>query len=426
MMQNDFPLEFNPSPSGEVGRGAFSLYELNNHIRGVIEECFDGAVWVTGELLEGRPASGGHFYGELIERDDCTDSIIARARITIWARTYQILRLRFQQDTGETLRSGLKLLLLVKVTFHEQYGYSLNVLDVDPSYTLGDMVRRRQEILRRLQSDGIINDNKTLPLPMCIQRIAVISSNTAAGYGDFCDQLLNNDYGLHFDLQLFPAAMQGARVEESILAALDAIIDFEIDCVVIIRGGGATGDLSDFDSYKLAAAIAQFPLPVFVGIGHERDETVLDYVANQALKTPTAVAAFIIDHQAQQLVRIDELGLRITNAARNRLHQENVRISRFSTFFPLAFGRMKERHSARLEMLYQRISTSIPHRFEKEQHRIELLEQRFKSLDPNLLLKRGYSITTCGGKIVRSPEDVKQGDTIITCTEGGEITSTIT
>lgn len=417
-----------------------SLYELNNQIRRVIDNCFYDGVWVTGELLEGRLASGGHFYGELVQRDEESDSIIARARLNIWARNYQILRLRFERETGETLRSGLKLLLFVKVTFHEQFGYSLNVLDVDPSYTLGDMVRRRQEILRKLEADGIINDNKTLPLPMCMQRIAVISSDSAAGYGDFCDQLLNNDYGLHFDIKLFPAVMQGSRVEESVLAALESILEVNesnmqcypseeledaFDCVVIIRGGGATGDLSDFDSYNLASAVAQFPLPVFVGIGHERDETVLDFVANQALKTPTAVAAFIIDHQAQQLVRIDEFGLRITNAARNRLHQENVRISRFSTFFPLAFARLKERHTARIEMLLQRIHSSIPHRIERERHRVALFEQRFKGLDPNLLLKRGYSITTCNGKIVRSPEDVKHGDTIVTRTEGGEITSTV-
>lgn len=418
-----------------------SLYELNNQIRRVIDNSFYDGVWVTGELLEGRLASGGHFYGELVQRDEDSDSIIARARLNIWARNYQILRLRFQQETGETLRSGLKLLLFVKVTFHEQFGYSLNVLDVDASYTVGDMVRRRMEILQQLQTEGVIDDNKTLPLPMCMQRIAVISSDTAAGYGDFCDQLLNNDYGLHFDVQLFPAVMQGSRVEESILSALEHILSIQesvlqsspegelegtfFDCVVIIRGGGATGDLSDFDSYNLASAVAQFPLPVFVGIGHERDETVLDYVANQALKTPTAVAAFIIDHQVQELARINDFGLRITNAARNYLHRENVRISRFATFFPLAFARLKERHLARIEMLYQRISSSIPHRLERETHRLDLFEQRFKNLDPDLLLKRGYSITTCRGKIVRSPQDVNVGDTIVTRTEGGEITSTV-
>lgn len=417
-----------------------SLYELNNQIRRVIDNSFYDGVWVTGELLEGRLASGGHFYGELVQRDEESDSIIARARLNIWARNYQILRLRFQQETGETLRSGLKLLLFVKVTFHEQFGYSLNVLDVDASYTVGDMVRRRMEILQQLQTEGVIDDNKTLPLPMCMQRIAVISSDTAAGYGDFCDQLLNNDYGLHFDIKLFPAVMQGSRVETSILAALESVLDANdinnqcsrsgesdgcFDCVVIIRGGGATGDLSDFDSYNLASAIAQFPLPVFVGIGHERDETVLDYVANQALKTPTAVAAFIIDHQVQELARINDFSLKITNAARNYLHRENVRISRFSTFFPLAFARLKERHLARIEMLFQRVSSSIPHRLERETHRLDLFEQRFKSLDPDLLLKRGYSITTCNGRLVRSPHDVNVGDTIVTRTEGGEITSTV-
>ena len=301
-----------------------TLFELNSLVHDIIEANFDVEYWVTGELNDvSTPAYGGHFYGELVQKDEESDRIVARARITCWARSYNMLRLRFQREAGETLRKGLQVKLLVKVNFHEQYGYSPNVLDIDSTFTLGDLAKRRREILLQLERDGILHDNQSIPLPRLLKRIAVISSATAAGYGDFCHQLEQNDYGFHFDIKLFPAVMQGEQVPESIIAALEAIVASPPaplqgegssaaeslplcgdnwgglpDLVVIIRGGGSSSDLSDFDSYELAACIAQYPLPVLTGIGHERDETVLDFVAHTKVKTPTAAAAFIIDHQA--------------------------------------------------------------------------------------------------------------------------------
>lgn len=426
-----------------------SLYELNNLVSQLIEQGLPDEVWVTGELAEGRAGSGGHFYGELVQKDARGVNIIARARITIWARNYNMIRLRFARETGSELRAGMKVQLLVRVSFHEQYGYSLNVLDVDSTYTIGDMARRRQEILHQLEEDGIINDNRTLPLPALLKRIAVVSSDKAAGYGDFCDQLLNNEYGLGFSIHLFPAIMQGARVEETVLSALATIADEanRWDAVVIIRGGGAVTDLSDFDSYLLAAAVAQFPLPVFVGIGHERDETVLDYVAHTRLKTPTAVAAFIIEHQAAELATLDDMMNTIAAAARQRLVQEKHAIQHLSTTIPMAFANTMQRQRHRQELIGQRIRTSWramkegeEHRMERTQqrlrttwltcreretHRHELLAQRLKSLDPDILLKRGYTITLVGGKIVTNIDDLHEGDVLTTRFESGELLSKV-
>ena len=216
-----------------------TLFELNSLVHEVIEDNFDEQYWVVGELSDvSTPAFGGHFYGELVQKDEESDRIVARARITCWARNYNMIRLRFQKEAGETLRKGLQVKLLVEVNFHEQYGYSLNVVDIDSTFTLGDLAKRRREILQQLEKDGILHDNQSLPLPRLLKRIAVISSATAAGYGDFCHQLEENDYGFHFDVQLFPAVMQGEQVPESIIAALEEVQNAEpFDLVVIIRGG---------------------------------------------------------------------------------------------------------------------------------------------------------------------------------------------
>lgn len=432
-----------------------TLFELNNLVRELIETQFDESYWVVGELSDvSTPAYGGHFYGELVQKDEFADRIVARARITCWARTYGILRLRFQKESGETLRKGLQVKLLVKVNFHEQYGYSLNVLDIDSTFTLGDLAKRRREILQQLEKDGVLHDNQELPLPCLLRRIAVVSSATAAGYGDFCNQLEQNDYGFHFDVQLFPAVMQGEQVPESIISALEAILSSPgevgrgpFDLVVIIRGGGASSDLSDFDSYELAACIAQYPLPVLTGIGHERDETVLDYVAHTRVKTPTAAAAFIIEHQAEEAALLDDLYQRITRSAGERIQREKQRLEHQKAVLPLLFTNFIQGRQNRLVLLAQRLSgtaiqrlksepsrsqllqqkfiSSVTQRIEREKHRLQLLKQRLDSLDPRLLLKRGYSITTCGGKIVRSIEGLAEGDVLTTNIENGEIYSVI-
>ena len=404
-----------------------TLYELNSLVHEVIEDNFDEEYWVTGELSDvSTPAFGGHFYGELVQKDEEEDRIIARARITCWARNYNMLRLRFQKEAGETLRKGLQVKLLVQVNFHEQYGYSLNVLDIDSTFTLGDLAKRRREILLQLEKDGILHDNQELPLPRLLRRIAVISSENAAGYGDFCNQLAQNEYGFCFDVQLFPAVMQGEHVPESIISALESILlELPFDLVVIIRGGGASSDLSDFDSYELAACIAQYPLPVLTGIGHERDETVLDFVAHTRVKTPTAAATFIIEHQAEEAALLDDLYLRITHSAEERILREKQRLEHQKAVLPLLFTNFIQGKQNGLQLLRQRLMNAGSQRLEREQHRLQLMKQRMDSLDPKLLLKRGYTITTCGGKIVRSIEGLAEGAVLTTQTENGDILSKV-
>ena len=404
-----------------------TLFELNSLIHDVIEENFDEQYWVTGELSDvSTPAFGGHFYGELVQKDEESDRIVARARITCWARNYNIIRLRFQKEAGETLRKGLQVKLLVEINFHEQYGYSLNVVDIDSTFTLGDLAKRRREILQQLEKDGILHDNQSLPLPRLLKRIVVISSATAAGYGDFCHQLEDNDYGFHFDIQLFPAVMQGEQVPESIIAALEAILqEGEFDLVVIIRGGGASSDLSDFDSYELAACIALYPLPVLTGIGHERDETVLDYVAHTRVKTPTAAATFIIEHQAEEAALLDDLYQRITYSAKEQIQREKQRLEHQRAVLPLRFTNLIQDKQSSLRLFRQRLLTAIPQQFEREHHRQELLKKRLEILDPKLLLKRGYTITTCGGKLVRNFESLAEGEVLTTQTDKGEIYSKV-
>ncbi|MBQ9524879.1 MAG: exodeoxyribonuclease VII large subunit [Bacteroidaceae bacterium] len=404
-----------------------TLFELNHIIRSVLESSLDEEYWVEGEFADASVGFGGHFYGEMVQKDEQGRNIVARARVTCWARNYNIISLRFQKETGEKLRRGLHVKLLVKVTFHEQYGYALNILDVDSSFTLGDMVKRRKEILAQLEQDGIINDNKDLPLPRLLRRIAVVSSAGAAGYGDFCNQLEHNDYGLFFHLQLFPAVMQGTNVEESVMTALATIADEadHWDCVVIIRGGGATGDLSDFDSYPLAAAVAQMPIPVIVGIGHERDETVLDYVAHTRVKTPTAAAAFLIDRQAQEAALLDDLYRRIQKNAEMTIQLARQRLEHVQRVLPILFAGFRQKQENQMELLVHRLQTAVMRRIEQENHRQSLLQQRLDSLDPRTLLKRGYSITMCGGKVVRTADDVREGEVITTSLQKGEIHSTV-
>lgn len=407
---------------------ALSLYELNSIVRSFIEEGAEENYWVQGELLEGREGQGGHFYGELVEKSELTGAIVARARITIWARVYYMLSMRFHEETGQRLRPGIKVLLKVKVSFSELYGYSLNVLDIDGTYTLGDMARRRQEILQRLEQDGIIDDNKTLSMPTMLKRIAVVSSPTAAGYGDFSRQLLENEWGLSFRVKLFPAIMQGQQVPESITSALLQIADEadKWDAVVIIRGGGATSDLIDYDSYYLAACIAQHPLPVITGIGHDRDQTVPDMVAHTSVKTPTAAAAFILEHQLAHLSLLQDLQQRIPQAAHSYLQQSQHRFALLCHRLPTSATFMLQKELQRMERLSAFIPRFAQTSLVRETHRLELLEHRLKASDPNLLLKRGYSITLSpDGEIITDVSMIRPGERIVTRLQGGEVTSEV-
>jgi exodeoxyribonuclease VII large subunit len=316
-----------------------------------------------------------------------------------------LLKPYFLEQTGQSFAAGLKVLLQVKVVFHELYGYSLDVCDIEPAYTVGDMARRRLAVIKRLTDEGVIDLNKELTFPALPQRIAVISSSTAAGYGDFCDQLLSNKYGFVFYPRLFPSPMQGSGVEQGIIAALNRIVE-NVDCwdvVVIIRGGGATSELSCFDAYDLANNCAQFPLPIITGIGHQRDESVLDMVAHTRAKTPTAAAELLIHAMVSQAAWLDELQAGIISAVRTRVDAERLRL-----------------HSA-----MQRIPVVTALFMQGQHHKLDLWQKYMDAASPEHILALGYSITRVNGKAVHSIADVQPGDEVTTTVVGGEFTSIV-
>lgn len=425
-----------------------TLYELNSLVRQTIEIGLPKSYWVEAEISELRE-NGGHCYLELIEKDKRYNTPIAKASARCWRQTWGMVKPYFENTTGQQLKAGMKVLIEVYAQFHEAYGFSWIISDIDPNYTLGDMARKRQEIIKRLKEEGVFDLNKQLDLPLFSQRIAVISSKSAAGYGDFANQLYGNQYGYYFEVELFAATMQGEDVERSIIKALNAINDRcdDFDCVVIIRGGGATSDMSGFDALELAENVANFPLPIITGIGHDRDECILDMVSYTRVKTPTAAAALLIDNLHTAERRIDDARQRIANLTSRKMEVEKLRLSRLAERLPSLFGSVKDKQEARLNILQERlfrlaeirlsncenivgqlekkISLTAEHLLMVEKHRLELLEGRAQNLDPQLLLRRGYSITLVGGKALRDPSQVKQGDKIETRLEKGTIISTI-
>ena len=382
-----------------------TLYSLNNLVREAISVALPARYWVTGELSEVREASNGHCYIELVQRDEVTGEMMAKARGTIWARIYSLLRPYFLEQTGRPFAQGLKVLLQVSVNFHELYGYTLDVCDIEPAYTIGDMARRRQLVIKQLTDEGVIGLNKELAFPLLPQRVAVISSSTAAGYGDFCDQLHNNNYGFVFYTKLFPAPMQGNGVEQGIIDALDCIAhNLDLwDVVVIIRGGGATSELSCFDTYELANNCAQFPLPVITGIGHRRDESVLDIVAHTSAKTPTAAAELLVHAMLAQAQWLADVQQGVVSAVRGRIDGEKHR----------------------LQSLIQRIPVATALFMQAQHHKLDLWQKYIDASSPERILSLGYSITRINGRAVRSIADVAPGDEVVTSVSGGEFTSKI-
>lgn len=415
-----------------------TLYELTNQIHCILSETFSSTYWVRAETSDIRVnASSGHCYLEFIEKDPNTNQLIAKARGAIWARTFRLLKSYFEVETGQTFTSGLKVLVKVSVEFHELYGLSLNVVDIDPSYTMGDMMRRRQEIIRRLQKEGVFELNKELALPELTQRLAIITSPTAAGYEDFMNQLTHNPQGYQFYIKLFPALMQGEKTEDSVIAALDRIYEHQelFDAVVIIRGGGATSDLNSFDSYNLASNCAQFPLPILTGIGHERDDTIVDLVANTRLKTPTAVAAFLLDRidrtanelslLQQQLIQtvnnrlleqrnfLQLLSVRFPERVRNRLERSLNELQRIAVNLPTIVALLITRQKQGLEQARTGLHTAIDHRKNKEMQFLQLTEQFIRMASPDYILKRGYSLTLKEGHIIKSASEIEKNDKLI-------------
>ena len=423
-----------------------SLHELTQRIAAVVNSSFEEPIWIVAELSDVRVAANGHCYMTLIEKEPRRGTTLASVRGMIWANRWWLLRDSFEQQTGQSFASGLKVMIQVLVSMHELYGLSLNILDIDPTYTLGELARRRLEILKQLKEEGVIDMNRELPFPILPRRIAIISAEGAAGYGDFLKQLSQNTFGLKFYCHLFPATMQGQQTESSVIAALERIFEVQdyFDVVVIIRGGGATVDLASFDSYQLAFNVANFPIPVITGIGHDRDETVLDHVAHTSVKTPTAAAALLIDRMAEQLQKVLDLQKEIKDHLEQRMNDERQRLQRFGNAIRNTHVTLTQQIS-RLEMMGQKIQGSAHQRILRENNRLEMMSQTIRlhigqhmqrdkdklsffektiqMAQPDNILKRGFSITRLDGHAIKSASSVPQGSMLKIQTADGELTA---
>ena len=470
-----------------------SLFELQRQVKNHLDETFPMPVWVIAEISEMTVNRSGHCYLDLVETEPGTDTVIARCRATIWSYTFRMLKPYFETSTGQVFTEGLKVLLQAKVEYHEVYGISLNIRDIDPVYTLGDLARQRREIIRRLQEDGVFEMNKELELPLVPQKIAVISSPTAAGLQDFMDQLHNNLHQFVFYTKLFPAVMQGNEAPRSIMDALDLIYEYEefFDAVVIIRGGGAQLDLACFDQYELAFHVAQFPLPVITGIGHDKDDTVIDLVAHTRMKTPTAVAEFLIggalrfseelkelekhfteivsdqleDNKLQLNEAADQLNQlvnQLISAQQNRLNIALIELSHQSeTFLKARHSGLKQltvetrnmtsrfvtrqnnligqsvnklNFSYRQQMLKNKnlliqfqylLKIQATDQIRMEKINLSSIQEKLRLVDPQNILKRGFSLTLKDGKIVKSIKQINAGDQLETRLRDGRIESTV-
>lgn len=451
---------------------SLTLFELNNRIKSILSVQLSDSLWIKAEISDVKENQNGHCYIELIEKAKDSENIISRAKATIWSSIYRMLKPYFETTTGRTLVQGMKILIKVSVEYHELYGLSLNIRDIEPSYTVGDLELQRQKIIKQLTTDGVIEMNKQLPFPLVPQRIAIISSRTAAGYEDFINQLENNPYNYKYYYKLFDSSMQGANTEESIIQSLDKIYENEhiFDLVVIIRGGGSKSDLSSFDSYNLAYNITQFPLPVITGIGHERDNCVVDIVAHSRLKTPTAVAEFIINKTSDFENSLDDATAFFVETFSDKIEEEKSKIETLIyNFIPVInkeiynntnrlniiinkaesitkdyiqlhkqhlnnnanslLNQSKAKHlhyKNDLNMIEKTLFDTIKQSLNNQTHKVELYQNKIDLINPVNVLKRGYSITLINGKIVRTKANIKKGDIIETKLSDGKIESSVT
>jgi exodeoxyribonuclease VII large subunit len=454
-----------------MAEGATTLSEILQRVGDILKTGFSSPGWIMAEILEINVNRSGHCYLELVEKNEKDDRIIARARATIWASRYSMLRPYFEATAGTGLKSGIKLLFRASVEFHALYGFSLNITDVDPAYTMGDLARQKQEVIRKLTKEGVIDMNRELPFPMVPQHIAVISSETAAGYGDFMESILFNHQGFRIDTTLFPAVMQGEEASPSIIAALDRIFIRinEFQCVAIIRGGGSRADLECFNSYDLAYYITQFPLPVVTGIGHERDQSVADIVAARALKTPTAVAEYFIDlllafefrlaglnekmeYLADKIVRektsllerlsseldykarrfldrktefLARIGYHLPREIKPQLVRKAEHLSRLAGLLPREVGTQLEKRSEYLSRISFHLPREVRNLLTRRNDLLLHLEKRAELVAPENILKRGYSITLLNGKALTGTEELDEGTMIDTRLYKGRIRSTV-
>ena len=380
----------------------YSLSELCAEIQEVVENDLLERYWVRAEIAS--LSARGHCYMELVEKAE-NNTLAAKVRATCWNNVYSLLSAYFIQETGQALRVGMQVLVEVSVDFHPVYGLSLNIWNIDPTYTQGDLAKQRQATIRRLTEDGVMELQQSLEIPTLVRKVAVISAADAAGYGDFCDQLKNNRFGFRFELSLFAATMQGDHAPRSIIQALGKIASEEEkwDIVVIIRGGGATTDLGCFDDYELASHCAQFPLPILSGIGHTRDMSIVDMVTHTSVKTPTAAAEWLIERVAEQVERVNQLEVRLQRATQYAVVQENNK----------------------LQAYLQRMSYSAQRLIMQEQNKLQMWGKTIELHSPERIFKMGYSLTTLNGKPVMKKEDVKDGDVLKTYVQDGVVESVV-
>ena len=408
-----------------------TLQEFNNRIKRLLADPSVMNCWVVAETTDVR--INQHCYLQLLEKNPKTGATVAKIKAIIWGNQFRFLNARFKQVTGRDIGNDMKIMVCLSVNYSPQYGLTVVINDINPEFTLGDMERQRQEILNRLTQEGIIGQNKTVPVPPVLQRIAIVSAAGAAGYGDFMKQLTDNKYGVCFYPCLFQSTMQGVKTVPTVLAALDKVEQNQhlFDCVVIIRGGGGTEELNSFDNYDLARRVATFPLPVIVGIGHERDITVLDYVAGIRVKTPTAAAEHIILQAANALAHIGDLSNQVVSIARDYIARAKEQLSYYAGNLPIMAQRIIDTNTLRLQNFIQNIPLHVQRRIEgenaqlarqkdaiknavaqvkmKETMRLEALGDKIELLSPRKVMARGYTLTTCEGKIMTDAAQLEAG-----------------
>lgn len=406
-------------------RQTLSLSELQRLVRHALDERFPLPVWVSAEIAEIKVNYSGHCYMELVEKGGANGVPTAQARAVVWRSAFPALAARFEAETGQRLAAGIRILVRAAVTYHELYGFSLRIDDIDPAYTLGDMERQRQETIRRLQADGVWDMNRETFMPPVVQRVAVVSSAQAAGYRDFRKEIEKSPYRIGHTL--FDAFMQGAAAEESIIGALCAVADAAdaYDAVVIIRGGGSASDLNCFNAYRLCAHVAQFPLPVLTGIGHDKDTSVADMVAHTALKTPTAVAGWLVERMARVEGWLDTAALALHDAAATLSRSHLLRLERLQSDLKGLCEALSIRKRAELDTLASRLGDACERLFDRERGRLESAALLVESRSPHHILRLGFSIVRAGERALASAKGVRPGDTVTIELADGTLRATV-
>ncbi len=405
---------------------ALTLSQLQHSIKGALSEKFPLALWISAEIAELKVNYSGHCYLELVEKGEGDKLAKAQSRAVIWRSNYSLIASTFRAQTGQELGAGLKVLIKVYVNFHELYGLSLQITDIDPSYTLGDAEKQRQITIAQLQKDGVWDMNRELPLPRLLQRIAIVSSANAAGYQDFCQEIYRSKY--YFDLTLYDAFMQGAGAEESLVAALEAIATSteEFDAVVIIRGGGSANDLQCFNGYRIASHVAQFPLPVIAGIGHDKDVSIVDMVAALTLKTPTAVATMLTERMAQHEGWLESAALALHDSSVAITRNHLVALEGYATQVGARAEQLLQGEKSRLQTLAQGLPERCEQLLSLQRTKLEGLAAAIELHSPAHLMKLGYAVARLGGEVISSIEGSQIGQEITVEIAKATITAQIT